>query len=54
MTEIMTDRQFDKIMQMIRMVLDGCTNLDEAKSKIEQLIDSQGKKNDQKGDPKND
>lgn len=44
MTDNMTDRQFDKIMQMIRMVLDGCSNLDEAKKKIDQLIDSQGKK----------
>lgn len=48
MTNVMTDRQFDKIMQMIRMVLDGCSNLDEAKRKIDQLMDNQGKKTDPK------
>ena len=37
MIDTMTDNQFDKIMQMIRMVLDGCKDLDEAKQKIDQL-----------------
>lgn len=44
----MTDRQLDKIIQMIRMVLDGCTDLNEAKKKIDQLMDSQGKNTDPK------
>lgn len=37
----MTERT---LLRMIRMVLDGCTNLDEAKKKIDQLMDNQGKK----------
>ena len=35
----MTDKQFDKIMKMIRMVLDGCKDLDEAKQKVDELMD---------------
>lgn len=37
--EIMTDKQFDKIMQLVRMVLDGCKDLDEAKEKVDKLIE---------------
>lgn len=37
MADIMTDKQFDKIIQMIRMVLDGCKDLDEAKEKLKAL-----------------
>ena len=33
MVDTMTDKQFDKIIQMIRMVLDGCEDLEEAKKK---------------------
>ncbi len=40
MVDIMTDKQFDKIMQMIRMVLDGCKDLDEAKKKVDQLMEN--------------
>ena len=36
---IMTDRQFDKILQMIQMILDGCTDLEQAKEKIRELRD---------------
>lgn len=46
MTEIMTDKQFDKIMKLVRMVLDGCENLEEAKQKVDQLIDEHGKQDD--------
>ena len=43
----MTDKQFDKIIKMIRMVLDGCKDLDEAKQKVQKLIENQsGKKED--------
>ena len=35
----MTDKQFDKIMKMIRMVLDGCKDLEEAKQKVDELMD---------------
>lgn len=39
MADIMTDKQFDKIIKMIRMVLDGCRDLDEAKRKIDELTE---------------
>ena len=28
MVEVMTDKQFDKIIKMISMILDGCKDLD--------------------------
>lgn len=37
MEEIMTDRQYDGILQMIQMILEGCSDLDEAKRKIDEL-----------------
>ena len=43
MTEITTDNQFDKIIQMISMILDGCKDLDEAKEKISALMDKRKK-----------
>ena len=39
MEENMTDKQFEKIVQMISMILDGCKDLDEAKKKIAELRD---------------
>ena len=47
MTDIMTDKQFDKIMKLVRMVLDGCKDLEEAKEKVDQLIEDQAKKKDE-------
>ena len=38
MTEIMTDKQFDKILMMVAMILDGCKDLDEAKKKVLALL----------------
>lgn len=35
--EIMTDKQFDGILQMIEMIVDGCRDLEEAKRKIAEL-----------------
>ena len=35
----MTDNQFDKIIKMIRMVLDGCKDLEEAKQKVKELLE---------------
>lgn len=47
MAEVMTDKQYDKIMKMIRMVLDGCKDLEEAKRKVDELIEEKnGKKED--------
>ena len=40
----MTDKQFDKIIKMIRMVLDGCKDLEEAKEKVQTLIREQSSK----------
>lgn len=37
MDENMTDKQFDGILHMIKMILDGCNDLEEAKEKIEEL-----------------
>lgn len=48
MTDAMTDKQFDKIIQMIRMVLDGCKDLDDAKKKIDELMED--KRNEKKAD----
>ena len=36
-TEVMTDKQFIRILKMVGMILDGCENLDEAKRKIREL-----------------
>ncbi len=44
MVEVMTDKQFDKIIQMIRMVLDGCKDLEEAKKKVDQLMENNKEK----------
>lgn len=35
----MTDKQFQKILEMFSMILDGCKDLDEAKAKIAELLD---------------
>lgn len=40
--ENMTDKQYDGILQMIGMILEGCKDLDDAKRKIEEL--REGKK----------
>ena len=39
--EEMTDRQFDKILKMVSMILDGCNDLEEAKEKVAELITDQ-------------
>ncbi len=44
MVDSMTDKQFDKIIKMIRMVLDGCKDLDEAKEKVDELMEDQKSK----------
>lgn len=41
--EVMTDKQFDKIMKMVSMILEGCKDLDEAKEKIKELAEEQKK-----------
>ena len=41
MQEAMTDKQFDKILMMVSMILDGCKDLDEAKRKVLALLNGQ-------------
>lgn len=48
MAEAMTDKQYDGILQMIGMILDGCKDLNEAKQKIKEL--RTGKKEKQETD----
>lgn len=47
MDENMTDKQFDKIIQMIEMILDGCIDLDDAKRKIKELREGKTKDSEQ-------
>lgn len=41
--ENMTDKQFDKILRMVKMILDGCDNIEEAKEKVTELLEEQKK-----------
>jgi hypothetical protein len=34
----MTDMQFNKILQMVLMILDGCKDIEEAKAKVGELL----------------
>lgn len=46
--EVMTDKQFDKIIKMFAMILDGCEDLTEAKEKVAELLEDRKKeKSDQ-------
>ena len=47
MEQIMTDKQYDGILQMIGMILDGCKDLNEAKRKIEELREGKKGKNNE-------
>ena len=38
MEENMTDLQFNKLFEMVLMILDGCKDLDEATEKIKKLL----------------
>lgn len=47
MTDAITDKQFKTILEMVDMILDGCKDLEEAKAKVQRLIENQsGKKED--------
>ena len=37
-TEAMTNEQFETILEMIRMILDGCDDIEKAKEKVDELI----------------
>lgn len=47
MEENMTDKQFKTILEMFGMILDGCKDLDEAKKKVEKLLEEQKNKSEQ-------
>lgn len=36
-----TDKQFKTILEMFGMILDGCDNIEEAKEKVEKLLEDQ-------------
>ncbi len=45
MVDVMTDKQFKTILEMVDMILDGCKDIEEAKQKVQKLIENQsGKK----------
>lgn len=41
MTDLMTDKQFKTILEMVDMILDGCKDLEDAKRKVQKLIENQ-------------
>lgn len=47
MMEVMTDKQYDGILQMIGMILDGCKDLEDAKKKIDELREGKNEKQEQ-------
>ena len=42
--EIMTDKQFDKIILMFEMILEGCKDLEDEKRKIKELREDKKEK----------
>ncbi len=42
--DVMTDLQFITILEMVDMILDGCEDINEAKKKIEKLIEKRKEK----------
>ena len=47
MAEVMTDKQFKTILEMVDMILDGCKDLAEAKERVQKLIENQSGKKDE-------
>ena len=41
MADAMTDKQFKTILEMVDMILDGCKDLEDAKRKVQKLIENQ-------------
>lgn len=44
MVENMTDKQFKTILEMFGMILGGCETINEAKEKVEKLLEAQNNK----------
>ncbi len=47
MVETITDRQYDGILRMIGMILEGCKDLDEAEKEIEEFRSGKKEKSEQ-------
>ncbi|MCC8100895.1 MAG: hypothetical protein LIP11_01060 [Clostridiales bacterium] len=41
MEDYMTDKQFTTILEMVKMILEGCKDLEEANEKVDKLLESQ-------------
>lgn len=41
MEDLMTDKQFKTILEMFGMILDGCKDIEEAKEKVQKLLEEQ-------------
>ena len=46
MAEVMTDKQYDGILQMIEMIVGSCKDLEEAKKKIAELRNGKKEKSE--------
>lgn len=44
MTDAMTNEQFETILEMMRMILDGCDDIETARRKLDELIKKASKK----------
>ena len=44
MTDVMTNEQFETILEMMRMILDGCEDIESARRKGDELIKRASKK----------
>ena len=44
MTDVMTNEQFETILEMMRMILDGCEDIESARRKVDELIKRAAKK----------
>ena len=47
---VMTDHQYDGILKMVLLIMDGCSSMEDAKKKIESLLRDKGK-HDEEGKP---
>ena len=44
MTDVMTNEQLETILEMMRMILDGCEDIESARRKVDELIKKASKK----------
>ena len=44
MSDNMTDKQFKTILEMFVMILDGCKDIEEAKEKVQKLLEEEKNK----------